>query len=82
MHDSSQGKKCEGFKQYVIKEMNYDEFQRCLLEGEHIYKDQPSFRSISHRISSINQRKLALSRKDDTRVLCPDYVSTLAKGHQ
>ena len=65
----------------VIKGMSYDDFERFLLEGEQVYKEQLSFRSIGHRMVIINQRKLALSREDDKRVLCPDYIPTLDKAH-
>ena len=78
MHDRFQGKKCNGIKCYV---MNCKEFERRLLKGEQIYKDQLLFRSINHRMSAINQRKLGLSIEDDKRVLCPNYISTLAKRH-
>ena len=68
-------------KKYVIKSIKYDDFERCLLKGEQIYKEQLSFKTTNHGIMTKKQRKLALSREGGKRVTCPDYISTMAKGH-
>ena len=68
-------------KCYVTQEMTHADFECVLLEGERSYKDQLSFRMTGHVIMTQRQRNLALSRSDDKRVICLDYMSTLANGH-
>ena len=49
--------------------MSFKDFERCLLFGNQIYKEQLTFRTTNHTITTQKQRKLALSREDTKRVI-------------
>ena len=81
IEDESTTKKCKGVKKSLIKGMSFKDFERCLLLGNKIYKEQLTFRTTNHMTATRKQRKRALSRNNNKRVIRPDYVSTYAKGH-
>ena len=74
-------RKSKVVQHYVGASTSHEEYKRVLLQGERIYRDQLSFRSMGHVMTLRSQNKLALSREDNKRVICPDYVHTLAKEH-
>ena len=74
--------KLKGIKKSVVKKLiHHDHYRKCLLEGKTHYETMKSFRSTNHHLTTISQRKLALSRYDDKRYIQADGISTLAHGH-
>ena len=79
--DKSELKKCKGIKKCVIKrEINFEDYKKCLFEGVNIYKSQLLFRSNKHEIRTLDVNKLTLSSQDDKRIPI-DLISTYAMGH-
>ena len=57
-------------KKCVIKRMiKLDDYKRCLLNGEVILKSQQRFRSRGHDVYTESINKIALSNKDDKRLI-------------
>ena len=64
----------------IKREIKFEDYKRCLLEGIDIYKSQLLFRSNKHEIKTLEVNKLALSSQDDKRIPI-DLVATYATGH-
>ena len=74
-------KKCKGIKKCIVKKtVSFEDYKRCLFEGTRIHRSQLLFRSVKHRINTLEVNKLALSREDDKRVSI-DGISSYAMGH-
>ena len=77
-----EAKKLKGIKKYVVANtIHFDQYKQSLLEGIKLYVEMKTFRSYGHKLSTISQNKLALSRYDDKRYILQDGVSTIAHGH-
>ena len=64
--DCKENKKAKGTKKCVIKRMiKFDDYKKCLLNGEVILKSQQKFRRKGHDIYTENINKIALSSNDD-----------------
>ena len=73
--------KCKGIKKCVIKrEIRFEDYKRCLLEGIDIYKSQLLFRSDKHDIKTLEVNKFALNSQDDKRISI-DGIASYAMGH-
>ena len=78
---SKESKKCKGVKKCIVKkDIKFEDYKRCLMNGEMEYRSQITFRSRLHRIKMIETNKLALSREDDKRIYV-DNINSLARGH-
>ena len=54
-------------KSYVAKNLHYDMYKKCLLEGRDVKAQFYRFKTKNHKISKYNQTKQALSSFDDKR---------------
>ena len=78
---NSEPKKCKRIKKYVVKNMiSYDDYKRCLFNGERSHRSQLLFRSHKHEVKTLEVNKLALSREDDKRISI-DGVASCSIGH-
>jgi len=80
--DKNETKKAKGVKKNVVqKEIRFDDFKKCLLTKESIYKKQNLFRTNRHNIYTVEQNKKALSAHDDKWYILENVMDTLAWGH-
>ena len=72
-------KKCKGIKKNVVKKkLDFDDYVKCLFTGEKEMRSMKIIRSEKHDIYSKEVNKIALSNKDDKRIVLEDKVHTLA----
>ena len=78
---NSEPKKCKGIKNCVVKKtISFEDYKRCLFDGEKIHGCLLLFRSSKHKIKALELNKLALSREDDKRI-STDGIASYAMGH-
>ena len=81
--DGKEDKKAKGTKKCVIKRMiKFDDYKRCLLNGEVILKSQQRFRSKGHDVYAENINKIALSSNDDKRIASSDKMTSYPYGYK
>ena len=81
--DGKEDKKAKGTKKCVIKRMiKFDDYKRCLLNGEVILKSQQRFRSKGHDVYTANINKIALSSNDDKRIVSSDKITSYPYGYK
>ena len=81
--DGKEDKKAKGTKKCVIKRMiKFDDYKRCLLNGEVILKSQQRFRSKGHDVYTENINKIALSNNDDKRLIASDKITSYPYGYK
>ena len=74
-------KKCKGIKKCIVKKtISFEDYKRCLFEGTRIHGSQILFRSVKHKVRTLEVNKLALSREDEKRIRI-DGISSYAMGH-
>ena len=79
VEESSTTRKCKGIKKNVVKkQIEFEDYVRCLFKGEKQMRKMNIIRSEKHEIFSKEVNKLALSGEDDKRILCKDKVNTRA----
>nr|QJI53759.1 MAG: structural protein [Densovirinae sp.] len=61
--------------------LQFEDYEKCLFQGEEIYVEQVLIRSRLHNIKTITQKKLALSSDDQKRVILADKITTLPFGY-
>ncbi|XP_073254782.1 uncharacterized protein [Porites lutea] len=72
-------RKCKGIKKNIIKKkLDFDDYVKCLFTGEKEMRSMKIIRSEKHDIYSKEVNKIALSNKDDKRIVLEDNVHTLA----
>ena len=75
--DGKEDKKAKGTKKCVLKrKIKFDDYKKCLLDGEVILKSQQRFRSKGHDVYTENINKIVLSSNDDKRIVSSDKVIT------
>ena len=75
-------KKCKGVKKAVVrKSIDFEDYKKCLLDGQEIHRTMNIIRSHQHEVYSERINKIALSREDDKRIILKDGIHTLAHGH-
>ena len=80
--NGKEDKKAKGTKKCVIKRMiKFDDYKKCLLNGEVILKSQQRFRSKGHDVYTENINKIALNNNDDKRIVSLDKITSY-KGKQ
>jgi len=80
--NENETKKAKGVKKNVVqKEIRFDDFKKCFLTKESIYKEQNLFRTNWHDIYTVEQTKKALSAHHDKRYILENSMDTLAWGH-
>ena len=76
-------KKDKGIKKAVIKkEITFDDFKDCVLNGVVKHVTQNTIRSRKHEVFTESLNKKALCPKDDKRVILEDGIHTLPIGHR
>ena len=79
--EGSESKKCKGIKKCVIpKTISFKDYKSCLLSGDPSYRSQLMFRSLKHKVKTLEVTKLVLSRDNDKRITV-NRISSLARGH-
>ena len=76
--DGKEDKKAKGTKKCVIK---FNDYKKCLLNGEIILKSQQRFISNKHDVCTEDVNKIALSNDDDKRIVSPDKISSYPDGY-
>ena len=81
--DGKEDKKAKGTKKCVIKRMiKFNNYKKCLLNGEVILKSQQKFRSKGHDVYTENINKIALSNNDDKRIVSSDKITSYLCGYK
>ena len=80
--DGKEDKKAKGTKKCVIKKMiKFNDYKKCLLNGEIILKSQQRFIRNKHDAYTEDVNKIALSNDDDKRIVSPDKISSYPYGY-
>ena len=80
--DGKEDKKAKGTKKCVIKKMiKFNDYKKCLLNDEVIFKSQQRFISKKHDVYTENIRKIALSSNDDKRIVSSDKITSYPYGY-
>jgi len=75
-------KRAKGAKKSVVKfELSFEDYKKCLFEGEDVYKIGNRIQSFKHELYSISANKKVLSSSDDKRLILDDGIATLPWGH-
>ena len=81
--DFKEDKKAKGTKKCVIKIMiKFDDYKKCLLNGEVVLKSQQRFKSKGHDVYPGNINKIALSSNVDKRLIAPDKITSYPYGYK
>ena len=76
-------KKAKGTKKCVIKRIiKFDDYTKCLLNGEVILKSQQRFINKKHDVYTENINKIALSDNDDKRIVSSDKITSYPYGYK
>ncbi|XP_057310567.1 uncharacterized protein LOC130648531 [Hydractinia symbiolongicarpus] len=74
--------KAKGVKKGVTaKSITFEDYVRCLEDSVDIYKTWVCIQNKGHQIYTQEVNKLALNRADDNKIVQPDQITTLARGH-
>jgi len=80
--DSSEHKRCKGIRKNVVKSrITHHDYKNCLLDDEEQIRTMNVIRSHLHDVYTEEVNKVALSAKDDKRVIMENGIHTLAYGH-
>ena len=80
--DGKEDKKVKGTKNCIIKKMiKFNDYKKCLLNGEIRLKSQQRFISNKHDVYTDDVNKIALSHDDDKRIVSPDKISSYPYGY-
>ncbi|VVC30263.1 DNA polymerase, palm domain,DNA-directed DNA polymerase, family B, conserved site [Cinara cedri] len=75
-------KRAKGVKKPIVKnELCFDDFYECLITRDPKYVKQNTFRTENHEISTVKQKKKALSAYDDKRYILENGIDTVAWGN-
>ena len=81
--DGREDKKAKGTKKCVIKKMiKFNDYKKCLLNDEVIFKSQQRFISKKHDVYNENINKIALSSNDDKRIVSSDKITSYPYGYK
>ena len=81
--DGKEDKKAKGTKKCVIKKMiKFNDYKKCLLNDEVIFKSQQRFISKKHYVYTENINKIALSNDDDKRIVSSDKITSYPYGYK
>ena len=80
--DGKEDKKAKGTKKCIIKKMiKFNDYKKCLLNGEIILKSQQRFISNKHDVYTENVNKIALSNNDDKRIVSSNKITSYPYGY-
>ena len=81
--DGREDKKAKGTKKCIIKKMiKFNDYKKCLLNDEVIFKSQQRFISKKHDVYTENINKIALSNDDDKRIVSSDKITSYPYGYK
>ena len=81
--DGKEDKKGKGAKKCIIKKIiKFNDYKKCLLNDEVIFKSQQRFMSKKHDVYTENINKIALSNDDDTRIVSLDKITSYPYGYK
>ena len=81
--DCKEDKKAKETKKCVIERMiKFNDYKKCLLNGEVVLKSQQRFNSKGHDVYTENINKIALSSNDDKRLIAPDKFTSYPCGYK
>ena len=79
--DGKEDKKAKGTKKCVIKKMiKFNDYRKCLLNDEVIFKSQQRFISKKHDVYTENINKIALSNNDSKRIVSSNKIISYPYG--
>ena len=80
--DGKEDKKAKGTKKCVIKKMiKFNDYKKCLLNDEVMFKPQQKFISKKHDVYTENINKTALSNNDDKRIVSSNKITCYPYGY-
>ena len=80
--DGKEDKKAKGTKKCIIKKMiKFNDYKKCLLNGEIILKSQQRLISNKHDVYTENINKIALSNIDDKRIVLSNKITSYRYGY-
>ena len=81
--DGKEDKKAKGTKKCIIKKMiKFNDYKKCLLNDEVIFKSQQRFISKKHDVYTENINKITLSNDDDKRIVSSDKIASYPYGYK
>ena len=81
--DGKEDKKAKGTKKCITKKMiKFNDYKKCLLNDEVIFKSQQRFISKKHDVYTENINKIALSNNDDKRIVSSDKITSYPYGYR
>ena len=81
--DGKEDKKAKGTKKCVIKNMiKVNNYKKCSLDDEMIFKSQQRFISKKQQVYTENINKIALSNNDDKTIVSSDKISSYPYGYK
>ena len=80
--NGKEDKKAKGTKKCIIKKMiKFNDYKKCLLNGEIILKSQQRFKSNKHDVYTEKINKIALSNNDDKRIVLSNKITSYPYGY-
>ena len=80
--DGKEDKKTKGTKKCVIKKMiKFNDYKKCLLNDEVMFKPQQRFIRKKHDVYAENINKIALSNNDDKRIISLNKITSYPYGY-
>ena len=80
--DGKEDKKAKGTKKCIIKKMiKFNDYKKCLLNGEIILQSQQRFIGNKHDVYTENIDKIALSNNDDKRIVSLNKITSYPYGY-
>ena len=81
--DGKEDKKAKGTKKCIIKKMiKFNDYKKCLLNDEVIFKSQQRFISKKRDVYTENINKIAVSNDDDKRIVLSDKITSYPFGYK
>ena len=81
-NNGKEGKKAKGTKKCIIKKMiKFNDYKKCLLNGEIILKSQQRFISNKHDVYAEDVNKIALSNDDNKRIVSSNKITCYPYGY-
>ena len=81
--NGKEDKKTKGTKKCIIKKMiKFNDYKKCLLNDEVIFKSQQRFISKKHDVYTENINKIALSNDDDKRIVSSNKITSYPYGYK
>ena len=62
--------------------IKFNDYKKCLLNDEVIFKPQQRFISKKHNVYTENINKIALSSNDDKRIVSSDMITSYPYGYK